>query len=63
VIRFVPFDETPGHTPEQRTLAINLAMEKLIARCPAQYIWSYNRYKTPPGVEAPPASAAQEPQA
>ena len=63
---FVPFDETPGHTPEQRTLAINLAMEKLIARCPAQYIWSYNRYKTPPGVEAPPAvsnPAAPEQQA
>jgi KDO2-lipid IV(A) lauroyltransferase len=63
VIRFVPFEETPGHTTEQRTLAINLAMEKLIARCPAQYIWSYNRYKTPPGVAAPPAPAAQEPQA
>ena len=65
VIRFVPFDETPGHTTEQRTLAINLAMEKLIARCPAQYIWSYNRYKTPPGVSAPtsPAATAQEPQA
>lgn len=65
VIRFVPFDETPGHTTEQRTLAINLAMEKLIARCPAQYIWSYNRYKTPPGVAAPPAAApsAREPQA
>jgi KDO2-lipid IV(A) lauroyltransferase len=35
-------------TPEQQARAINAAMEKLIARCPAQYIWSYNRYKTPP---------------
>ncbi|WP_211462505.1 lysophospholipid acyltransferase family protein [Collimonas silvisoli] len=63
VIRFVPFEETMGDSPEQRTLAINLAMERLIARCPAQYIWSYNRYKTPPGVEAPPTPAAQGPQA
>ncbi|AMP17041.1 lysophospholipid acyltransferase family protein [Collimonas pratensis] len=61
VIRFVPFKETEGHSTEQRTLAINQAMEQLIARCPAQYIWSYNRYKTPPGVA--PAAVAQEPQA
>jgi lauroyl/myristoyl acyltransferase len=25
-------------------------MEQLIARCPAQYFWSYNRYKQPQGV-------------
>jgi KDO2-lipid IV(A) lauroyltransferase len=56
VIRFVPFDEDLGETPEQQARAINLAMEKLIARCPAQYIWSYNRYKTPKGV-APPGAA------
>ena len=53
IIRFVAFDEVLGDTPEQQARAINLAMEKLIARCPAQYIWSYNRYKTPPGVAAP----------
>jgi KDO2-lipid IV(A) lauroyltransferase len=28
-------------------------MEELIARCPAQYFWSYNRYKQPQGVAAP----------
>jgi len=32
---------------------INRAMEQLILRCPEQYLWSYNRYKTPPGVDAP----------
>lgn len=53
VIRFVPFEEELGNTPEQQARAINAAMEKLIARCPSQYIWSYNRYKTPPGVSAP----------
>ncbi|MQR00280.1 lysophospholipid acyltransferase family protein [Glaciimonas soli] len=57
VIRFVPFEEALGDTPEQQAHAINIAMEKLIARCPSQYIWSYNRYKTPPGVSAPPPSA------
>ena len=53
VIRFVPFEEELGATPAEQARAINTAMEKLIARCPAQYIWSYNRYKTPPGVSAP----------
>ena len=58
VIRFVAFEETLGDTPQQQARAINIAMEKLIARCPSQYIWSYNRYKTPQGVEPAPAPAA-----
>jgi KDO2-lipid IV(A) lauroyltransferase len=58
VIRFVPFEEKLDGTPEQQARAINLAMEKLIARCPSQYIWSYNRYKTPRGVT--PATDAGE---
>ena len=58
VIRFVPFEEELGETPEQQARAINAAMEKLIARCPPQYIWSYNRYKTPPGVSAPSTTSA-----
>lgn len=53
LIRFVPFEEPLGDTPQQQARAINAAMERLIARCPAQYFWSYNRYKTPPGVSAP----------
>lgn len=53
VIRFVPFDEVLPDTAEEQARAINRAMEKLIARAPAQYIWSYNRYKTPRGVAAP----------
>lgn len=56
LIRFVPFEEPLGDTPQQQARAINAAMERLIARCPAQYFWSYNRYKTPPGVAAPAAS-------
>jgi len=36
-------------------LQINRALERVIATAPAQYLWSYNRYKAPQGV-APPAS-------
>lgn len=32
---------------------INAALERTIRACPAQYLWSYNRYKIPRGV-APP---------
>ena len=34
-------------------LQINQAMERTIAVAPAQYLWSYNRYKTPSGVTPP----------
>lgn len=37
---------------------LNRALEELVRRCPAQYLWSYNRYKRPPGVEAPDSRAA-----
>ncbi len=47
VVRFVPFEEKMGDTPEQQARAINAAMEKLIARCPAQYFWSYSRFREP----------------
>lgn len=55
VVRFVPCAPLRATTPEDQARAINLAMEELIARCPAQYFWSYNRFKIPAGV-APPAS-------
>lgn len=32
---------------------INAALERTIRACPAQYLWSYNRYKVPRGVAAP----------
>jgi KDO2-lipid IV(A) lauroyltransferase len=58
IVRFVPFDgELAGSAAEQAS-AINRAMEQLIARCPSQYFWSYNRYKQPHGVAAPDAQAA-----
>jgi len=34
--------------PVQAAGQINRAMEALVRECPAQYLWSYDRYKTPP---------------
>jgi KDO2-lipid IV(A) lauroyltransferase len=58
VVRFVPFDGELSGSPAEQASAINRAMEQLIARCPAQYFWSYNRYKQPEGVAAPEAEVA-----
>ena len=60
VIRFVPFDGTLDGSAAEQAQAINGAMERLIARSPAQYFWSYNRYKVPAGVAAPAAANAGE---
>lgn len=53
ILRFVPFMHPLAQTPAEQAHAINLAMQELIARCPEQYFWSYNRYKIPPGVKPP----------
>jgi len=61
VIRFVPFDGTLEGSAAEQAQAINHAMERLIARSPSQYFWSYNRYKVPAGIDAPtPAPTAGE---
>lgn len=57
VVRFVPFEGELAGSPAAQAAAINHAMEQLIARCPAQYFWSYNRYKRPQGVAAPESEA------
>jgi KDO2-lipid IV(A) lauroyltransferase len=31
--------------------ALNREIENLIRVCPTQYLWSYNRYKAPPGAD------------
>ena len=41
-------------TTEERAQQINHEIERLIMQCPEQYLWGYNRYKRPRGVEAPP---------
>lgn len=33
--------------------ALNRQIERLVLRCPSQYFWSYNRYKTPSKAQPP----------
>ncbi|SFB77423.1 lysophospholipid acyltransferase family protein [Massilia yuzhufengensis] len=58
VVRFVPFEGDLSGSAAEQAAAINRAMEQLIARAPAQYFWSYNRYKQPDGVAGPDSGAA-----
>lgn len=58
-IRFARFEGALEGSAEQQARAINAAMESLIARAPGQYLWSYNRYKTPAGAR-PLDAPAQE---
>jgi KDO2-lipid IV(A) lauroyltransferase len=39
--------------PESPLRALNRSLEQMIRRCPEQYLWSYNRYKVPAGVQPP----------
>ena len=58
-LRLQALDAPLADTLEARVVQFNQALEKLIRACPAQYLWSYNRYKTPAGVlPALPADAA-----
>ena len=48
-----PFDTVNGGPlstdPLEAAAQINRAMESLVRECPAQYLWSYDRYKAPRG--------------
>jgi KDO2-lipid IV(A) lauroyltransferase len=54
-IHYVRLPDPLPESAEAQAALINAAMETLIRRFPQQYLWSYNRYKTPRG--APPLSA------
>ena len=51
--RLVVVPMAAAHEGESPQRALNRAIEDLVRRCPAQYLWAYNRYKVPAGV-APP---------
>ena len=53
VLRIEPMPESLPDDKVQAAAALNLAVEGLVRECPAQYLWSYNRYKVPSGVEPP----------
>jgi KDO2-lipid IV(A) lauroyltransferase len=40
--------------PAEAAQQINRAMELLVRECPRQYLWSYDRYKTPRAAAPPP---------
>ena len=40
---------------ESATRRLNRAVEELVRECPGQYLWGYNRYKTPRGAKSKPA--------
>ena len=52
-VHIAPFEDQLQGSPEQRAEQLNLALEALIRRCPAQYLWGYRRYKLPRGVARP----------
>ena len=43
VVRSLP-GVIPGESPTRR---LNRALEGIVRECPGQYLWGYNRYKTP----------------
>jgi len=47
VVRRVPA-KLEGETATRR---LNRAIEALVRECPGQYLWGYNRYKTPRGAK------------
>lgn len=49
------FEPLPLDFSKSVPLQINAALERVIAVSPAQYLWSYNRYKIPAGVQPPTA--------
>lgn len=58
----IHFDPLSGPLPKDRAAAaaaLNHEVERVARKFPAQYMWSYNRYKQPGGAEPPPAHDPQ----
>ena len=47
----IHLERHPGDDLDEREM--NRMVEKLVLRCPQQYLWSYNRYKVPAGAAKP----------
>ncbi len=48
----------PREAGETEARHVNRALEDIIGRYPEQYLWAYNRYKAPAGMQAPSVSSA-----
>lgn len=57
-LKSVPFEGRLGGDVDADTAQLTTALEALIRRCPEQYLWGYNRYKSPAGA-TPLAPAAE----
>ncbi len=53
------FEPLPLDFSKSVPLQINASLERVISTSPTQYLWSYNRYKIPPGVQPPPPAKEQ----
>ena len=52
-IRAARFEANLSGAAAADATLMNQALETMIRQCPEQYLWAYNRYKTPAGVAAP----------
>lgn len=58
----IHFEPLSAPLPKDRAAAaaaLNREVERVARKLPAQYMWSYNRYKRPGGAEPPPEQAPQ----
>ncbi len=53
-LEFYPLPDPLPEDPAAAARVLNAAVEAAVARCPEQYLWSYNRYKQPAGAPPPP---------
>ncbi|MCE2948328.1 MAG: lysophospholipid acyltransferase family protein [bacterium] len=60
-LEFHPLPDPLPEDPQQAARAVNAAVEAVVARCPEQYLWSYNRYKQPAGAPPPPPLSTASP--
>lgn len=58
-IHFEPLSAPLPKDRGEAAAALNREVERIVRALPAQYMWSYNRYKRPGGVEPPPETAPQ----
>lgn len=55
-LHFDPLSEPLPKDRAEAAAALNREVERVACKLPAQYMWSYNRYKKPGGIEPPPAT-------
>lgn len=55
-LHFMPPEYPVEGSVEERAACISREMERLILKCPEQYLWGYNRYKQRRGTEPAPDS-------